>query len=266
MVVGDTQATQVQLLGLQQLAPLGRWQLELPHDRGENLLLWITRGQGVAMFDGARAGLGVHNAIFIPSRHLLSVDVGRQCFGQALVIPANHVSSLPTRPLHLRVRDVAMQSDLTALLDAINREQTGEKPLNVQAMLAYSELIAIWLRRISDIDPPPARVTAARRLSRSYFDRLVQDYMSGASMADHAAALGVTSTHLTRVCKSQTGRTAAALLTGRVLHAARLALLNSKRPASHIARDLGFGSAAYFTRFMQQHTGLVPSAIRRSAA
>ncbi|MEO1365467.1 MAG: helix-turn-helix transcriptional regulator, partial [Pseudomonadota bacterium] len=80
-----------------------------------------------------------------------------------------------------------------------------------------------------------------------------------------AAALGVTPTHLSRACKASTGRTAAELLTERTLYAARISLMETTVPIQDIARHLGFGSAAYFTRFMQQHTGQTPSALRQSA-
>jgi AraC family transcriptional activator of pobA len=82
------------------------------------------------------------------------------------------------------------------------------------------------------------------------------------SMADHARELGVTPTHLTRVCKAQTGQTAAALLTGRLVHASRTLLEETKFPARDIARHLGFNSAAYFSRFVAQHCGCSPSALR----
>jgi len=84
-------------------------------------------------------------------------------------------------------------------------------------------------------------------------------------MAAYADELGVTSTHLTRAVKSATGKTAADLLTERVLHAGRSLLGETAQPAKDIARHLGFGSAAYFTRFIQHHTGLPPSKLRQGA-
>jgi AraC family transcriptional activator of pobA len=42
-------------------------------------------------------------------------------------------------------------------------------------------------------------------------------------------------------------------------------LEETKEPAQNIARFLGFGSAAYFTRFIQQHTGQTPSKLRGHA-
>jgi AraC family transcriptional activator of pobA len=88
-------------------------------------------------------------------------------------------------------------------------------------------------------------------------------YRSGAPMAHYAEALGVTPTHLTRTLKAATGHSAADLLTERTLHAARSLLAETRQPAQDIARHLGFGSAAYFTRFIQQHTGVTPGKLRR---
>lgn len=266
MTFDPTESPRIRLVTLAQLATAGPWQLELAHDRGEDLLIWITRGQGVALLDGARRGIGVHNAIFIPARNLMALAPGRQGFGQALVIPAGTRLTLPGTVQHLRTREAAVQNELTALFEALGREQNAARPLQDTAMLAHAELVSIWLRRqIGQAANADRRPTAAQRLMRAYCARLVGDFASGASMADHAAALGVTPTHLSRVCKAETGRTAADLLTERLLHASRQLLTSTAVPFQDIAAHLGFGSAAYFTRFVQHHTAKTPTALRRAA-
>ncbi|GAA6198988.1 helix-turn-helix transcriptional regulator [Aquicoccus sp. SU-CL01552] len=253
----------LRLVTLAQLAKAGAWQLELAHDRAEHLLIWITRGQGVALLDGARHGIGTHNALFIPARNLMALELMRNGFGQALVIPDGANLTLPQTVQHLRIRDVAAQAELTVLFEAMGREQNAQRPLYHSAMRAYGDLMAVWLRRHLPDDPAPGR-SAAQRLVTAFCDRLVRDYADGSSMADHAEALGVTPTHLTRVCRAETGRTAATLLTERLLHAARTLLISTDVPVQDIARHLGFGSAAYFTRFIQQHTQKTPTALRKS--
>ena len=254
------------LLTLAQLAPLGSWQLDLVHDRRASLLIWITRGQGLALLDGARRGIGAHNALFIPAGHLMSLDLGRQGFGQALILPEPSDQTLPTTVLHLRIRDVIAQSEMTTIFESLGREQNGARPLSQGAMAAYAALAGIWLRRhISEADPRGQSQGASRRLMRGYFSRLVTHYANGDSMADHAEALGVTPTHLTRVCKAETGRTAASLLSERIIYRARTDLAETDLAIQEIASGLGFGSAAYFTRFIQQHTGCTPTALRRAA-
>lgn len=265
MPFDPSEQAEISLVTLGQLTAAGQWQLAMAHDRAHHLLLWITRGQGVALLDGARVGIGTHNALFIPARHLMSIEPGRQGFGMALTLPVDTSLSLPETPQHLRIRDASAQSELTALLEALGREQTTQRPRTQSAMLAYSELVAIWLHRNMEQSEAPPAATAARRLSRNWCARLVTEYASPATMADHAAALGVTPTHLTRVCRAETGRTAARLLCERQLHAAQQLLTTTKVPVLGIARHLGFGSAAYFTRFIKQHTGKTPSALRRDA-
>jgi AraC family transcriptional activator of pobA len=262
MPFDPTEQADLSLATLAQLAQPGAWQLGLAHDRAYHLLIWITRGQGVALLDGSRRGIGAHNALFIPARHLMAVDLGRQALGMALIIPGDTALNLPQSPQHLRVRDTGAQTELAQLMEALGREQSARRPLYQSAMAALSEQVAIWLhRQLEGQDPVPE--TAARRLSRQWGARLVTHYAEPISMAEHAATLGVTPTHLTRVSKSQTGRTAARLLSERQLHAAQQLLTSTKVPVLDIARHLGFGSAAYFTRFIKQHTGKTPTALRR---
>ena len=97
-----------------------------------------------------------------------------------------------------------------------------------------------------------------------YTALLERDFRSGRGVADFAAALGVTPTHLTRCCKQTCGRPASALLHDRVIFEARRLLSETSLPVGHIARDLGFTSAAYFTRAFQHQTGKTPSGFRRA--
>jgi AraC family transcriptional activator of pobA len=265
MPFDPSEQADISLVTFGQLTKAGQWQLALPHDRAHHLFLWFTRGQGVALLDGSRRGVGTHNAIFVPARHLMAIEPGRQGYGMALAIPADTSLTLPQSPLHLRIRDVSAQGALTALMEMLGREQNDKRPLSQSAMLAYGELVAIWIRRQMDESTLPSSAdSAARRLSRAWCVRLVADYASPATMAEHANAMGVTPTHLTRVCRAETGRTAARLLSERQLHAAHLLLIDTNVPVLDIAAHLGFGSAAYFTRFIKQHTGKTPTALRRT--
>lgn len=146
------------------------------------------------------------------------------------------------------------------------RESQSTRALRGDALEAHAALLSVWLRRqIMQDEHVPERRNAAGRLSKRFCDLLSARYGSGDVMADYAAALDVTPTHLTRAVKAATGKTASDLLTERVVYEARRLLEETKEPAQNIARFLGFGSAAYFTRFIQQHTGQTPSKLRGHA-
>lgn len=241
------------------------WRMELQHSYETDMLFWITRGQGRAVLQGVRRGIGTHNLIWVPAGTCLSMDLGKQGSGLAVELPAGLGLGFPPDLLHLRVRDVHCQHELTGYFDVMARELRDLRPFADEAVRAQMLLVSVWLRRQLLSSPPDARETAAERLVRAYAALMARDFASGRSMADLAQDLGVTATHLSRVCKEVAGQTAADLLTERVLHAARDRVERTDLPFQVIAADLGFGSAAYFTRFVHTHTRMSPTNLRRAA-
>ena len=255
---------QIACLTLAQITGGESWRLGLLHDLPTHMLVWITRGQGRAILHGLRRGIGVHNAMFLPAGNLFSLDPGPQGFGQVLLLPPNLNVPLPDTPQHLRIRDVQSQAECTALLDALQREARMERPYLEDALTGHVALLSVWLRRQMASDTYlQHRKSAAEALTERYATLIVQDFRSGQTVADFAGRLGVTPTHLTRACRAACGKTAAQMLTERVVWEARKMLTHDRAPIRDIARSLGFSSAGYFTRFMQQHTGKAPSALRR---
>ncbi len=245
----------------------GGWRSELPHSRPDHALIWITRGQGRALVQGVLRGLSVHSALVLPAGTLFALHLGRQCFGTVCTIPPRGPVPMPDQPTLLRVRDVLAQAELTGLLETMQREQTNARPFADEALTAQAALISVWLRRAMidhlEVMPEP---TAAQRLAMAYAALVERDYTSGKPMAEYARALGVTPTHLTRACRASAGLTASELLTGRIVHALRELLETTDHPVNRVAAMLGFRSAAYFSRFVLQHTGQTPSALRRAHA
>ena len=243
------------------------WKAELPHSSDMHALIWLTRGQGRCMVGGVRRGVGVHNAICIPAGTIFSLDLGKQGFGQVSLIPPGGPVLMPDTPQHLRIRDAQAQAELTAILEAMQREQNQHRPFKDEFMNAQASLLTVWLRRaMIEMSDPPDKPLAAQRLVTAYAALVERDHMSGKPMSDYAEYLGVTPTHLTRSCRQCLGMTASDFLTRRAVYAVRLLLESSDHPFNRIAAMSGFRSAAYFSRFVLHHTGHSPSALRKRAA
>ncbi|MFX4297694.1 MULTISPECIES: helix-turn-helix domain-containing protein [Roseobacteraceae] len=241
------------------------WRWTLAHDLPYHLLIWTTRGQGRLLLNGTRRGVGAHNAIFVPADELFALELSRQSLGLMAIIPVGTDVRLPQTPRQLRLRETGPISELTGFLDAAQREATAQRSLTQDALDGYMALVSVWLRRqMAEDDHLPQKLNGAARLSARFCARVAQHYANGMSVAEHAQELGVTGTHLARACKAATGHTAADILSQRILHAARTALTDTDVPMQDIARHLGFGSAAYFTRYIQTQTGKTPSQLRKS--
>lgn len=237
------------------------WRMELLHKTDDDQLIWITRGQGRAVLHGVRSGIGPHNALFVPAGSLFAMDVGKQGYGLVVRLPASDKSVFGHLPVQLRIRDTAIQTELTGILEAMQREQSQALRYHQDALQAHGALLSVWLRRQA-LDFARPKFSAAHRLVMAYADELSITYQTGAPMAAHASALDVTPTHLTRCCKQVCGMTAADMLTQVTLHAARQKVEGSAEPLNQIGASLGFRSAAYFSRFISHHTGKSPSALR----
>jgi AraC family transcriptional activator of pobA len=219
------------------------------------------------MVEGIMRGIGVHNALAIPADTLFSLDLGKQGFGLVCLVPAGGPVLMPDTPQHLRIRDVQAQAELTGILEGMQREQNADRDFLDEAMNAQAALLSVWLRRAMIAHGAEAEDdSAGKRLVRAYAALIERDYTTGRPMHDYARQLGVTPTHLSRSCREHAGRTAADLLTQRTLHAVRAMLEGTDHPLNRIAAILGFRSAAYFSRFVQHHTGQSPSMLRKAAA
>ncbi|WP_317054659.1 helix-turn-helix domain-containing protein [Roseovarius rhodophyticola] len=267
-MMDPTNTRHAQLKTLAQWVGGAPWRATLPHSRDTHALIWITRGQGRCLLGGRRRGLSVHSAVIIPAHTLFALEPGAQSFGLVCDIPTKSSILMPDEPMVLRIRDPRAQAELTTLMETMQRDQNEARPFWDEALNAHASLITVWLRRaiIAQDEAALPRETASDRLLSAYAALIERDYATGRSMQDYARRLGVTPTHLTRTCKSAVGMTASDLLTRRILYGARDLLETTDLPANQIAARMGFRSAAYFTRFIQRHTGKSPTELRSKLA
>lgn len=262
----DNGSGAIRIGSIAQMARGTPWRLEHVHSHNHDILMWITRGQGRMILQGLRSGIGTHNAVFVPAHTLISVELGKQGFGLAVHLSPRTDIGFPEEPQHLRIRDVQAQAEISAVLDVMQREQSTNRPHVDEALRAHAILLSVWLRRqMIETASENNRMPAAHRLVQAYCAMVARDYASPKLMGDYAAELGVTATHLTRSCRDASGMTAADILTQRSLYAARDMIETTDLPLQDIGQSLNFSSPAYFSRFVQHHTGQSPSNLRRSA-
>lgn len=258
------------------LRPLARymgkdgWRLALQHSRADHLLIRFSRAGGQTILNGTRHALSAHAALFVPAGTLFSLTPGQQGMGHVLRIPPGADILVPTTPHLLRLPHVQDQAALTRLIEAMSAEEAANADANGAAFhgaaaRAHASLLVIWLRRTLLDQAPAAAPRPDQRLAAAFAALVARDAPANPAVGDLARDLGITATHLSRACKSASGLSAAEILTERSLHRARTLLSDSDHAISHIADHLGFGSPAYFSRFIQRHTGQSPRDLRRAA-
>lgn len=266
-MINDPLQNRLSVAAIAQNAGQGRWRTEAMRSHSSPRLMFVARGQGRITIAGLTSGFGANNLIYIPAGTMYGFEVGPTVFGQMLTIPLAMATEWPEEPVHLRLRDVVAQKDFALHLDALERELQSDQTGHSRAAHYQLGLLAIYFERQLELRPEDATdaraTTAAARLVAAYTDLIERDFHQHAGVADYAAKLGVTPTHLTRCCKQTSNKSALNLLNDRILFEARLMLRDSDAPVRQIADTLGYGSAAYFTRAFQAQTGLTPSQFRK---
>lgn len=260
--------SKLRLTPISRLAAGGRWRVEAMRALREPVLLWFTQGQGRITVAGTTRGYGPNHAVFIPPGVMHGFEVAPRVQGTVVFFGRSHGLELPQNPTYLRPRDPVSQKELVFILESIQRELESARSGARTAAQHHLGLLGVWLdrqiereRTFEPLNPP--RTAAAQRLVARYSALIERDFRSNRAVADYAEVLGVTPTHLTRVCRAACGKGAHQILEDRILFEARRLLTETRLPIKDVAEMLGFNSAGYFTRAFQKNEGLTPSAFRK---
>ncbi len=141
------------------------------------------------------------------------------------------------------------------------------------ALYAEGAVLAIAASLLR-LGAPPRRAVAARaratrlppwRLRRA-LDLMLADLAAPLSLADLAAAAGLSPHHFAQAFKETTGLPPHAWLTARRVERAQAILLDGRRPLADVAAACGFAFQQHFTTVFKKATGAAPAAWRRERA
>lgn len=234
--------------------------------------IW-TRGGGVLTVDGVQHALAPPAVLLVPplSVHGFSFDPGTE--GWVVTVPSVTLFAALSGADQLagRLNEPALMKggeEAAPLFRAIAAEHAGTGEARAQALQALTGLLAIWFARAiaQSHEPAPDRADARHSLLRRFQAMLEEGFQERRPLSAYARALGVTPPHLTRVCRTVTGRPASALISERVVLEAKRRLVYTSMSVSEVAYSLGFADPAHFTKFFAAHAGGAPSAFRAEMA
>lgn len=250
-----------------------RWRTEAMRALSRHSLYWFARGSGRMIVAGRRLGWTAPSAHLVPAGISHGFEAGRGSLGHVVHLAPDLVPQaiLEGAGTGLRTGTLGMaeQGEITTLLDRLSAEcaEAGRggpgAPEAEAAARAVAGLLSVAIARHARRRAPEgAGDSAGARLMARFASLLERDFRDGASVADYARALDVTPTHLARVCRALSGRAPHDLIRERVLVEARRLLEGSAMPVREVSAQLGFLSAAHFSRVFAAAQGESPSAFR----
>jgi AraC family transcriptional regulator, transcriptional activator of pobA len=153
-----------------------------------------------------------------------------------------------------------------ALFEAIDGEYRGRQEGRVPALLCQVGLLALFVIRAAGrrqktvSEPPHSRLVMGRR----FVELVESNYRKHRPLSFYANRLGVSVTHLGRICRGQFGISSRSVVHDRLILEAKRSLAYTSASVADIASDLGFRDAAYFSKFFASQVGDTPSAFRKT--
>jgi AraC-like DNA-binding protein len=262
----------VDVVSVARMAQGGRWRTEAMRSYDRPVLAWFTRGQGRLTVAGRNTGYGPHNLVFLPAKTMHGFTTTGPVLGSVVFLPDDDGFDWPLEPMHLRLHEVQLQRELTGLIDNMQREISNGVPHAARALGYHAGLLSVWLMRTGEAHTEASSAgqsvvedSAGHRLTEAFSALVERDFRRTEGVQHYAALLGVTPTHLSRVCRRVSGRPALDILTDRRHFEAKRLLSDTRMQISQIAQNCGFASAAYFTRAFRARTGQSPSEFRSQA-
>lgn len=253
---------------------LHNWEIRQHRHESFFQILHIRSGTGDALFGSETLRLGPGMLVFVPQQVTHGFRFSRDIDGHVLTmltarLPVGRSGSERLKQFLSRPNLVALPDDnpesayLGATVDRMCRELATAFGARTGLIGAYLEIV-LTLSASLEFPASAGDPTASRdhfRMSR--LDDLIAGHFRAHRPVDfYASELGVSPTHLSRITRSQTGRSMQELLADKLLNEARRDLVFTFMTVQEIAYGLGFSDPAYFSRFFTRQTGETPRQFR----
>lgn len=247
-----------------------------PHQHDSLLqVVYVRSGEGEVSLENSRMAFHAPCLILLPQRTVHAFRYSEETDGPVITaaqrplesmarILSGDLLALMQRPM---VIPLPWNTDGTEpiwpLIQMIQSEAQGQERGNVAA--GHALLIAL-LVKITRLEQPAVTVRPAnsRRstLLGQFRDLVDQQFKQHWPLTLYAEALGVTPATLGRACREELGESPAAVINERIVREAQRQLAYTALDIQQIAHELGYGDAAYFSRFFRKQAGIKPSEFR----
>ncbi|MBO6716888.1 MAG: helix-turn-helix domain-containing protein [Rhizobiaceae bacterium] len=252
-----------------------RHNYEIAPHRHESLfqLFLVSSGRGEMLETDGACDFRAPCVLFIPHNAVHGFRFARDIDGIVVTALADRLEAVSAGDVQIaafasRTRVIPLSeargSPPADALRTIANEMVNPAPGRLALLEALMAQAVVGLARIH-LEQNPHGVRSHGRNARR-IDELAAligvHYREHRPAAFYAERLGVTPTHLNRIAREETGLTVQAMVTRRIMEAARRDLVFSTSSIQNIAYSLGFADAAYFNRFFRREMGATPGAYR----
>ncbi len=251
------------------------WSISAHSHRELNHIFFIAEGGGVMRVEEHDIRFSAPSFLVIPSAVVHGFQWQTESSGSVVTLANSYLAELSRRDSDVEVLfrlptslllTIAEASFVQARLVELTREfgwaAIGHRTA-VDAALLPIIVLALRTARSRRTEGKHELGHYAGIVAR-FRERVDARFRFREDISRYAKALGVSNTTLRAACSRIAGIPPAQILDERTLLEARRALLYSEFSVAEVAYSLGFGDAAYFSRFFSRRVGMPPKIFREN--
>lgn len=239
-------------------------------------LFIIESGNGVLYSEGEKMILQAPCVVTVPANVLHGFHFEPQITGDVITLSISFFETLlKDRPQikkeSKRLSNFTFEAhseivdEILYLKSKIQEELVIEASEKLLAITIYFELLYLQLYREKFRTTANALISNNRNLAyyQQFQDLIRQNSKDLPSIKKFAKAIGITQTHLNRVCQTVAEKSALKVVQDYTLNEAKKYLLNTSYSISEVAYFLNFNDPAYFNRLFKKRVGVTPGEFRK---
>ncbi|WP_047996913.1 helix-turn-helix domain-containing protein [Puniceibacterium sp. IMCC21224] len=246
-------------------AGLHDWEIS-PHRHGRMAQIFVMeRGHAQMRLDGETCEIADNQTVYIPPNVVHGFRFAKGSHGWVLSFPVQVVHGM--RPVTQELKrsqgrwaKVSYTPMQRNLIEALVQAFAASGPYRAQRLIAMSQaaLATVFEDAAHQIK---SRQTAGPQMQR-LDDLLARHATDGWRAGEYAGALGITSGHLNRLCRAETGQSASRVIENAVMTEACRLLAFTQLPVAEVGFGLKFHDPAHFSRRFRIVQGETPSSYR----
>ena len=255
--------------------PLYGWDFR-PHQHHRlHQFFYILKGSGCAVFNKTNYEITSNMFIGIPPMIIHGFQFQPNTEGWVLSVPRTYLNkALENNFIFLQhfnrliiypSEDLHSQQEIQRLFKSLESEFNEKLPGYELALPSLATLLFTKMARLLPAErSQPDGPTSQKQLLLATFQNLLdKKFKERPSIKHYASMLGITPTHLNRICRTTTNKSAIELLHERTLLEAQKILIYTSMTIAEISYELGFCDPAHFSKFFKQKTSQKPSHFRK---
>ncbi len=215
--------------------------------------------------DGTALSVPAMSVVTVPRNCVHGFVFQAQTKGFVLSIPSGEVAAMMAPDVALAeifgaAKIVPATDEFKRVLETINDEYQSDSFARTSLLRGLVIQLACYLAASEAtekqmINPVHVKITKFETLAREHF-------ADGWKVADYASSLGLSTTHLNRLCREVLGQSPKEHLHSLTIQEAKRLLAYTKLDVASVGYRIGIDDPSYFSRVFMRQTGQSPRAFR----